>query len=282
MREGESSGTAERVAAERAAHQLIDRPLVLDDPLAVRVVHPERARKLLAEPAANDRSPIAKPMRAIVVVRSRIAEDELRERHRQGVNQYILLGAGFDTFAYRNPFPSVRVFEVDFPSTQTVKRRRIADAGIAVPANVTYVPMDFDKDRLEPALAAAGFNRREPAVFAWLGVAMYLEERDIDATLTVIGAMPERTSLVFDYAQPPDTLPWLARILYRRVLSRLAERGEPWRSFFEPDPLRDKLLSMGFTAVEDLGADEINARYLANRSDGLRSGGVGRIAIARK
>ena len=111
---------------------------------------------------------------------------------------------------------------------------------------------------------------------------MYLDERDVDRTLAYVARLPSRTSIVFDYAQPPESVPWLARIFYRKVLERLAERGEPWRSFLEPGPLRDKLLMMGFSDVDDLGADEINARYLAGRTDGLRSGGVGRIAIARK
>jgi len=282
VREGQPSGTAERVAAERAAHQLLDSPRLIDDPLQLKVIAPERRDKLLADPSSHDRSPISKPMRAIVVVRSRIAEDEIARRYREGVDQYVILGAGLDTFAYRNPFPNLRVFEVDYPSTQEMKRRRISDAGIAAPASLTYVSIDFANDSLADALARSGFDAGRPAVFAWLGVAMYLEERDVDATLAFVAGLAPKTSIIFDYAQPPENLPWLARIFYRKVLDRLAERGEPWRSFLEPDPLRQKLLAMGFSEVDDLGADEINARYLAGRTDGLRSGGVGRIAIARK
>jgi len=282
VREGQPSGTAERVAAERAAHQLLDSPRLIDDPLQLSVIAPERREKLLADPSAHDRSPISKPMRAIVVVRSRIAEDEIARRYREGVRQYVVLGAGLDTFAYRNPLAGLRVFEVDYPSTQEMKRRRVADAGIATPASLVYVSIDFAADSLADALARSGFDAGQPAVFAWLGVAMYLDERDVDRTLAYVARLPSRTSIVFDYAQPPESVPWLARIFYRKVLERLAERGEPWRSFLEPGPLRDKLLMMGFSDVDDLGADEINARYLAGRTDGLRSGGVGRIAIARK
>lgn len=282
MIEGQPSATAERVAAERAAHQLLDSPTLLDDPIQLSIIAPERREKLLAEPAAHDRSPLSRPMRAIVVVRSRIAEDEMRRRYDEGVRQYVVLGAGLDTFAYRHALPDLRVFEVDQPSTQGLKKARLAAASIAVPASLAFVPCDFTTQRIPDTLAAAGFAADRPAVFAWLGVAMYLEERDVDATLSYVGSLARKTSIIFDYAQPPDSLAWLARIFYRKVLDRLAERGEPWKSFLEPARLRAKLLQMGFDDIDDLGADEINARYLANRTDGLRSGGVGRVAIARK
>jgi methyltransferase (TIGR00027 family) len=279
MFEGQASRTAERVALERAAHQLLDTPHVIEDALAIRLLSGEHRDQLLAHPEQHDRSPMSRPTRAIVVVRTRIAEDELVA---SGATQYVLLGAGLDTFAYRNPHPDVRVFEVDHPATQSLKRDRLAAAGIAVPATLTFAPCDFSRDKLADALAAAGFDRGRPAVFAWLGVVMYLDYTDVVDTLRYIASMPPRSAVVFDYAQPPEAFPWLQRVFYRKVLDRLAEMGEPWKSFMQPEPLRAELLSIGFTAVEDLGGDEINERYLAKRTDGLKARSIGRIAIARR
>src|SRR6476469_9870664 len=151
MQEGQPSRTAQRVAAQRAAHQVLDSPRVLDDPFAIRLVSSEIRQKLEDHPADIDRSPMSKPTRAIVVVRTRIAEDELAA---SGATQYVLLGAGLDTFGYRNPYPHVRVFEVDQPDTQVLKRQRLAAAGIDLPANMTFAPCDFSRDRLEDALAS--------------------------------------------------------------------------------------------------------------------------------
>lgn len=279
MEEGQPSRTAERVATERAAHQLLDSPRVLDDPLAIQLLSPDRRQELLEHPERHDRSPMSRPTRAIVVVRTRVAEDELAK---SGAGQYVLLGAGLDTFAYRNPFPNVRVYEVDQPDTQALKRSRLQSAGIAPPPNTTFVPCDFSRDALADALAGCGFDRTGPAVFAWLGVVMYLDAADNAETLRYIAALPAPASVIFDYAQPPEAFPRLQRIYYRKVLDRLAEIGEPWKSFMEPRPLREQLMSLGFSFVEDLGGDEINERYLANRSDGLKARGIGRIAIARK
>ena len=283
MIEGQASRTAERVAVERAAHQLLDSPLVLVDPLAIEMLAPDQASRLREHPEQHDASPITKPMRALVVVRSRIAEEEIaRGAASGGVGQYVLLGAGLDTFAYRNPLPGVRVFEVDEPATQRLKRERLDAAGIAVPETVTFVPCDFRTAAPIVELRSAGFDDARPAVFAWLGVAMYLTRADVMRTLRAIAALPKSSAVVFDYALPPRALSWMTRLFYRRVLRRLEAQGEPWRSFFEPTPLRAALADLGFTEIDDLGPAEIDGRYLAGRRDGLKAGSVGRIVIARR
>lgn len=283
MRQGEASRTAERVAVERAAHRLIDSPLVLDDPVSIQVIDPEAAARLRAHPERHDRrSPITKFTRAMVVVRTRVAEDELARAAARGVTQYVLLGAGFDTFAYRNPLPGIRVFEVDHPATQQVKRARLAAAGIAVPGSVTFIACDFVGDTLPQVLAAGGFDAARPAVIAWLGVVMYLTRHDVLRTLRYIASLPYGTALIFDYAVPPSALPWLPRLYYRKVLQKLDAEGEPWLSFFEPAALRADLEGLGFAGLDDLGAADIDARYLSGRTDGLKAGSVGRIAIARR
>jgi methyltransferase (TIGR00027 family) len=282
MFEGQPSRTAERVAAARAAHQQLDSPLVFVDPLAVRVIDAEQATLLREHPERHNGSPIAKLTRAIVVVRSRIAEDEIARAAANGVTQYVLLGAGLDTFAYRNPHANVRVFEVDHPATQQIKRDRLAAAGIDVGGLTTMVPCDFARDSLSDVLGAHGFDPARPAVVAWLGVVMYLQKSDVMQTLRYVASLPIGTAVVFDYAVPPESLGLISRLFYRRLLERVAAQGEPWTSFFEPGPLRADLTELGFTQIEDLGGEDVNARYLAGRSDGLKAGSVGHIVIARR
>ena len=282
MIEGVPSRTAERMAVERAAHQLIDVPLVLLDPLAIRMVAPGQAEQLRDRSRRDLNSAITKPMRATVVVRSRIAEDAMAAAAARGVNQYVLLGAGLDTFGYRNPHAGLHVFEVDQPSTQRLKQERLAAAAVSIPDRVTFVPCDFARQSLPAVLDAAGFDRTRPAVVAWLGVVMYLERKDVLATLRFVASLPVGTVLIFDYALPPAAVPWLIRLFYRTLLKRLAAQGEPWISFFEPDQLRADLAAAGFTNIEDLDADTINRRYLDNRNDGLKVRVPSRIVTARR
>jgi len=282
MIEGEASRTAERMALERAVHQVADSPVVFADPLAIGMLRPEQAAALRESPERFSGSPIARRMRAIVVVRSRIAEEELRRSVDRGGSQYVVLGAGLDTFAYRNPHDTVRVFEVDQPSTQRLKQERLAAAGIVVPSNLTWVPFDFTSQTLPDVLAAAGFDRTRPAVFAWLGVVMYLDRLDVIETLRYIATLPAGAAVVFDYALPPEATSWAVRWFYRRTLKAFARQGEPWMSFYLPAELRADLLQLGFSEVEDLGGDDVNRRYLKSRRDGLTASGVGRIVIARR
>src|ERR1035441_201385 len=158
MQTGRASRTALKVAFRRAAHQLIDQPRVLDDPIAVRLVGNRFARDM--ERAMHK---VARDFRLFMAARSRYAEDRLAASVAQGVNQYVVLGAGLDTFAYRNPFSSLRVFEVDFPATQQWKRDLLAEADLAIPANLTFVPLDFEHKTLSEGLAKAGFNANSPS-----------------------------------------------------------------------------------------------------------------------
>src|SRR3954451_1033645 len=175
---GRPSKTALRVAIRRAAHQLADPPPVLNDPISIRLIGSGYARDL-------DRAmeKVARDFRAYMAARSRFVEDKLAEAVAQGVTQYVVLGAGLDTFAYRNPFPSLRVFEVDFPATQKWKRELLAGAGIDVPESLTFVALDFEHKALAVGLAEAGFADRRPAYVGWLGVVPYLTMEAFTATL---------------------------------------------------------------------------------------------------
>src|SRR5882672_2630423 len=220
MQQGKASRTADRVAERRAAHQVRDRPLVLDDPIALRVIDPEVARALREHPPQREMSMVGPYLRAFFVMRSRFAEDALAAAVADGVRQYVVLGAGFDTFAYRNPFPELRVFEVDHPDTQAIKRRRLSDAGIEIPSSLTFVSINFTTTALADALQAAGFDNTKPAFFSWLGVVPYLERPAIDATFSFIAGLPKETAVVFDYAVPPESLSWTGRLIFNQMAKR--------------------------------------------------------------
>ena len=274
MDEGRPSRTAMRVAMRRAAHQIFDTPLVLDDPVAVRIIGEPAVARIHADPRARA-GRLARASRAWMVARSRFAEDEMARAVGRGARQYVVLGAGLDTFAYRSAFADVRVFEVDHPATQAWKRKRIAAGAITVPSSVTYVPVDFERQRLADCLDAAGFNRSAPAFFSWLGVVMYLTRPAIDATLDVIGSTAPGGGVAFDYAVAWSRLGWWSLFGSWRLARRVAAAGEPFRTRFRPDTLNTILESFGFSRITDLGRDEINQRYFAARHDGVRVRGEG-------
>jgi len=280
MQEGQASRTADRVAERRAGHQVRDRPLVFEDPLALRIIRPEVAKELRERPPARESSPLAPYLRAFFAMRSRFAEDALRDAVGRGVRQYVILGAGFDTFAYRNPFTGLRVFEVDHPATQATKRERLVSGEIAIPSALTFVPIDFTVTALNDALREAGFDTSAPAFFAWLGVVPYLERPAIDQTLSFIASLPRGTGVVFDYTVPPETLGMTSRVVFYAMAKRVASLGEPWKTFFDPKELLRDLHRLGFTNVEDCDGDALNRRFFADRSDGLKVGAAGHMAMA--
>lgn len=279
MEEARASHTALRVAMRRAAHQLADEPKVLDDPIALKVLGPRALARLQGgEGTGDDR--LSRALRAFMAARSRYAEDELEQALARGVAQYVVLGAGLDTFAYRNPHAagSLRVFEVDYPATQEWKRRQLAAAEIAIPPSVTFAPVDFERQTLAEGLRDAGFDREKPAFFSWLGVTMYLTGEAIDATLRFVASLPPGGGIVFDYAVTRESLGFAEGMALDALAKRVEAAGEPFRTFFDPQALEERLMRIGFRSVEDLGADEINARYFKDRADGLRvMGNLGRL-----
>jgi methyltransferase (TIGR00027 family) len=278
MREGVPSRTALRVAMRRAAHQILDHPKVLDDPLAVSIVG-----EAIAEVRANEtrhQSRIARSFRAFMVARSRYAEDQLADSVSRGVRQYVILGAGLDTSAYRGiaASESLRVFEVDHPQTQAWKKERLQAVPIAIPPNVSFVPVDFEKQNLPAELAAAGFMANRPAFVSWLGVVPYLTREAASDTFAFLGRFPRDSGVAFDYAVTPSSLPLLERLAVRALANRVSRVGEPFQLFFTPPELEDFLKARGFQRVEQLAANDINERYFSGRPDGLRAGGsAGRI-----
>ncbi len=274
MHQAKPSRTAQRVAMRRAAHQLLDEPRVFDDPLAVAIADGE------SEPPSDANQPYSRALRAFLVVRSRYAEDQLARAVGRGVRQYVVLGAGLDTFAYRNPFQSagLHVFEVDHPATQEWKRARLGEAYIPIPREMTFAAVDFERQSLEEGLIAAGFDQRQPAFFSWLGVTPYLSRAAFDATIGFIARMPPSGSgVVFDYAVERSLLSPRQQVALDALAERVARAGEPFQLFFDPTALASELTSRGFENIEDLNSDAINARYFAGRRDGLAVGGGGRL-----
>jgi methyltransferase (TIGR00027 family) len=281
MRSDRTSLTAQRVAMSRAAHQIFDHPKVLEDPLALRVIGAQSAEAVRANrPRYAGR--LARHLRAFLVARSRVAEDALADAVSRGVHQYVILGAGLDTFPYRSPYPgaTLKVFEVDHPQTQAWKRRQLSAAEIATPECLRFVPLDFETQTLADGLRGAGFSSDEPSFFSWLGVSMYLTREAILGTLRYVAALPTGSGIVFDYAVSPRTLSLLRRLAARALMRRLATIGEPWKTFFDPDELAGELRSLGFGHIHDLGSAQLNQRFFSDRTDQLGVAGLGRVMIA--
>lgn len=238
---------------------------MLADPIALPLLGPGWERDL--ERAMHT---VARDFRAFMAARSRYVEDRLGHAVAGGVRQYVVLGAGLDTFAYRNPFPHLRVFEVDFPATQEWKRGLLAQAGIQPPSNLTFVPLDFEHHTVGEGLREAGVATGQAAFFGWLGVVPYLTLPAFRATLADIAAFPQGTAVSFDYAFPPESLGPRRRAVFDHLAQRVAAAGEPFRLFFTPNQLEQELRAAGFHQIERTGSPRLNELYFAGRADGLR------------
>jgi len=279
LQPGEPSRTARSTALQRAAHQLLETPRVFDDPLALRIFGAAGVR-WLGENLDRYRRRSARAMRAFLVMRSRYAEDQLALAVARGVTQYVVLGAGLDTFAYRNAHRGLRVFEVDHPSTQAWKRGRLTEQGIDIPRSLSFAPVDFETQTLAGGLKAAGFRADRPAFFSWLGVTIYLSKEAVAGTLRAI-ARVKCSQVVFDFAPPSDAIGAQERASRERSAAYVARAGEPWINFYRPGPLADELRASGYSTACFFGSDELNERYFRNRSDGFRLYGSGQMMTAQ-
>lgn len=259
MKERQPSRTALVAAGFRAAHQVLEDGKVFTDPLARSILGRE-ADAIIARLSAD---PTLRPMRIFMAARSRFAEECLGAAVSRGVRQAVVLGAGLDTFSLRNPYSELglRVFEVDHPSTQAWKLKRLAEAGLAVATSSTFAAVDFESQGLSSGLLAAGFKPDRPAFFTWLGVVPYLEREAIGATLGYISSVPG-AEVVFDYSEPLENYPPERRADVAALGARAAEAGEPWLSHFDPAEISQNLCEHGFQDLEDLGLAEISIRYL--------------------
>ena len=271
------SFSAFTAAAARAAHLIVDRePVIFADTMAEAMLG-ERAAELLGFHRQHGSHPVLAAARAQVACRSRYTEDRLAQAIQRGVTQYVLLGAGLDTFACRSPLAQrVRVFEVDHPATQAYKRRVVAAAGDA-----RFVPVDFGRDGLREGLERAGFGFGAPAFVAWLGVTMYLTHEAIDSTLAVLGGFAPGSEIVANYMLPAGLRDAAGEDYAGQVAPISAERGEPWVSFSSPAEMAARLQRHGFAAVRDVSQAEMIPAAEWDRSDALSPADLSRIAHAR-
>jgi methyltransferase (TIGR00027 family) len=255
---GRPSRTALGAAGHRAAHQVVERGSILEDPLAVRILGAEAEesiRRALSDPARRR-------LRWFIAARSRFAEDALSAAVERGARQLVVLGAGLDTLAYRSALASrLRSFEVDHPDTQAWKRAKLAAAGIAIPGSLTFAPVDFERETLADGLAAQGFDPAQHTFFTWLGVVPYLTEQAVFSSLRFMAALRHGVHVVFDYANPREGLTAAARAALDALAARVAAAGEELKSAFETDALHARLRALGFDEIEDLGPAQIAARF---------------------
>jgi methyltransferase (TIGR00027 family) len=283
------------VASQRAAHQILDNPKILEDPLALRIIGAEAESRLRLS-LAQFQKPVMRVKRAAIVVRNRYAEDELARSIQRGVRQYVILGAGLDTFAYRNSFPLLRVFEVDHPATQARKRSYLEKAAIPIPASVTFVSVDFERQMLPDALRQSGFKSDEPTFISFIGVVRYLSREAFISLLTsIVSSMQVGSEVVFDFGPPPSllqlfrgravpgrtevvcdsssspSLPQRLRELAYRMIVNWKFKNNAFRTiYFNPASLTRDLKRIGFADVQLVGPKEMNMRYCKDRTDGLR------------
>ena len=268
---GQPSRTALTAAAARAAHLLVDgEPTIFADTLAA-VLLGDRAEELIAYHRLHGTHPVLAGARAQVTCRSRYTEDALARAVGVGVTQYVLLGAGLDSYPYRGgPDGRVRVFEVDHPASQEFKRAAVAAAGVEVPANVRYVSADLARDPLARCLDAAGFDAAAPAVVAWLGVTMYLTAEAVAETMTTVARLAPGTELIADYLLPEGERDEAGALYGTLVAQASAEQGEPWLSCFTPAQMADLAGQAGFGSVRAVSQRDTIPAPLWRRADSLR------------
>ena len=216
-------------------------------------------------------------------IRARLTEDEVARAAAAGVRQYVVLGAGLDTFAQRRPdaLAGVRIFEVDRPGSQAWKRARLAQLGISEPPDTVYVAVDFETAELVVRLDAAGFDRGAPAIVSWIAVTQYLERVAVEETLAFAGSLPAGSVLVMTYVVPPADLSEMERAGLAWTMSQAESRGEPFRTLMRPPEVEALLRAHGFNSVEMIDQAELQRRYLADRPE-LQLPRIERLVVASR
>jgi methyltransferase (TIGR00027 family) len=263
------SQTALTAAAARAAHPLVDQPpFIFEDGLAARLLGAQ-AEEFISYHRLHGEHPVLSAARAQATCRSRYTEDRLAAAVTSGIAQYVILGAGLDSLAYRAQASSIEVFEVDHPATQDWKREQLARAGIPIPDSTAFVPTDFEHDELAKELRAAGFDQTQPALVSWLGVTMYLTQPAITRTLQQLSTFAAGTELITDYMLTPAQRDEAGQSYAEQVAPVAAQRGEPWVTCLAPEETSALLTSNGFGQVEHVSQQDSVSPGLWDRQDTL-------------
>jgi methyltransferase (TIGR00027 family) len=254
-------------ATIRGVHrQLHSRPWVLDDPYALPLVGPawSELHTMLGDVV---REPVLRRAIAQIVARSRYVEDRLGD----SFTQYVLLGAGLDSFAWRRPdlLRSLRVFEVDHPATQGWKQERVTALALPTSDRHVFVPVDFETETLRDGLSAAGFDWARPTLYSWLGVTGYLAPDAVEATLRVVSSGAAGSEIVMSYLGTPPFLDEFGAEFLAVLSGLAAQSGEPVDTFFAPSEAEALVERCGLAVVENLDSEELGRRYFAGRPDGL-------------
>lgn len=265
----EPDNTAVRTALWRALHVQMDAlPHVFEDEVGLKLVAPDEDWH-----NRRDMSSFTKPFRAAILARARFIEDLVEEQVSRGVGQYVLLGAGLDSFAQRKPelASQLRVFELDQPESQEWKRQRLLATGFGVAGHLKLVPVDFEAgDNWLERLVASGFDTKRPAVVTSTGVSMYLTKDAVLATLRQIATLAPGSTLVMSFLCPMEMLDPEIRIGAERAAAGARASGTPWISFFKPDEIVALAREAGFKRVQHVSAAALAERYFSGRTDGLR------------
>jgi methyltransferase (TIGR00027 family) len=280
---GIPSMTALTAAAARAAHLIVDdEPRIFADPLAATLLG-DQADTLLGYHRRHASHEVLAGARATATTRSRFTEERLAGAAGRGVAQYVILGAGLDSFGWRSSLAAqVRVVEADHPATQRWKRARLAEAAVPARGEVRFAETDLEAGTLGGALAGAGFDFGRPALISWLGVIMYLTRDAVAGTLATMSRCAPGTELVAEYLVPDDLRDDLGRGYAQLVAPVAAERGEPWRTFLRPGEMTALLAAHGFAPVANVPQRDAVAAPLWERTDALRPAGLTWLAHARR
>lgn len=268
-----TSRTANLAACVRAYHSRWHESPIFDDVYAYDLISDfwrAIARyRLLSRVVVHTVFRSFRPIHTEIILRARYAEDRLMDAVSAGIGQYVILGAGLDSFSMRQDglLDKLRIFELDHPATQAMKRDKVASVFGGIPANLVFVPMDFETDHLDDALARADFDPQTPSFFSWLGTTYYLTKDAIRETLArIAGLAAPGSRMVLDYKINRDLVPVESLPFADRLDRFVARRGEPMLSTFTPEELKDVMSGFGFEEVEDVAAGDQKRRYLNERS----------------
>jgi methyltransferase (TIGR00027 family) len=272
MKRSEASRTTQLPAVLRAAHQILDRPLIFRDPVAVGLI-PEASEGSILEAADHLRSSKMLLLRALMVLRSRFVEDQLAAAAARGVRQYVIVGAGLDTFPWRQPpfARGMRIFAADHPASLAWTEERLRDRGLGHPPNLTFVPIDLERQGLVAQLAEYEFDRTETAFCSALGLSQYLTAQAFDVLLRSFASLQKGSEVSFTFVAPDDELDGDDLAEARSSGMRTKAKGEPWITRPPPQELVERLLHDGFGPVFHLTPVLAQERYFAHRQDGLRA-----------
>jgi len=267
-------------AAARALYREDPKPWVLEDSFALELAGDGGTSMLSLMRARLSRDELMAFSRW-VCVRSRVVEDLVQRALSEGIRQYVILGAGLDSFAYRRAdlLDRLRVFEVDHNASQRWKRQRLEQLSIPIPKNLVFAPVDFESQSLTEGLMASGFEADAPAAFSWIGVTMYLTTDAIRKTLRAVASFGHGNQMVLTYNQPMSTLDAFSRRVTDTLAHAIGQAGEPFISLFTPEAAQALMGQEGFRGIQYYGGDEARRDYFQNREDVLIAGAQ-RILIA--